>query len=1105
MKLTTSNADRLKVDANGDISFYDSAGSSQSLFWDASTEFLGLGSTTPQAKLDIVDTASDVQMRVYKFDGTKNTRITLTADDSGAKIHYRDADNAGALRFNNNLGEVMRITANTTRLGIGTSNPTTELEVDGVITTAGLTTTANINFGDNDKAIFGAGSDVSIYSDGTNGLITSTANFTLDVAGDITLDADGADIKLLNGGTHWGSLYTNSTPNNLYLQNMVSDGDIYLSGFDGGSNISALILDMSEAGAATFNAGASFGGTVTADGLEVEAATPVIEIDSTTSANLATLQFATSGTVDSKITHQASTGVMTIDSGRNASWGGKIDFVTDTDTRMRISNNGDISFYEDTGTTAKFFWDSSAESLGIGTSSPSKTLDIEGNIRAKNTAGSSGAEIDITSGGTWRFRSNPTTGTNSYGLDIVKGSAGTDVKVSINSAGNVGIGTSSPTSVQGFAKVLKLEDSSNASIVVSGGSHEAEYAVSSSGGWFGTSTNIPQRFATNNAERMRIDASGNLLVGKTAVTLNTEGHAITPTYARFTRDSANPVQFNRTTNDGDIATFHKDGTTVGSIGSSTGRLEVLSAGNNLRIGSDSTVRWALDSTRFYPVADATYDIGLSGNRVRNLYLSGNVTSSGTFRGGSGSASTPTFLTDGSTGMFRASSNDIGFSCAGSEVARFDSSGNLLVGKTDTSIATQGVFFGPNYSHITSTNDTPLALSRKSSDGTILDIRKDGTTVGSIFNSGTTMGIGSLDTGVLLANNIDAILPWNASTNAERDAAIDLGRSAGRFKDLYLSGTAYVATSIGIGTSSPETNLHIEDSSSFSIIRLVSSTTENAGIDFGDPDDRDIGRVRYNNIDNSMVFHTNAAEQMRIDSTGRVGLGTTSPDVKLDIVDTAADVQLRVYKFDGTNNTRLTLTADDSGAKIHYRDATNGGALRFNNNAGEMARFDSSSNLLVGDTSAAFNNTAKTVIRPSSDNWVIKPTVCTSFNRTASDGDILEFYRGSSSNVGSISVTSSATAYNTSSDQRLKDNIVDAPSASDDIDAIQVRSFDWKADGSHQKYGMVAQELQGVAPEAVSGDTDSDDMMGVDYSKLVPMMLKEIQSLRARVAQLEGEN
>ena len=128
----------------------------------------------------------------------------------------------------------------------------------------------------------------------------------------------------------------------------------------------------------------------------------------------------------------------------------------------------------------------------------------------------------------------------------------------------------------------------------------------------------------------------------------------------------------------------------------------------------------------------------------------------------------------------------------------------------------------------------------------------------------------------------------------------------------------------------------------------------------------------------------------------------------------------------------------------------------------------------------------------------------SLSRNTSDGNILEFRRDGTS-VGSVSVSSSATTYNTSSDQRLKDNIVDAPSASNDIDAIQVRSFDWKADGSHQKYGIVAQELQSAAPEAVTGDADSDDMMGVDYSKLVPMMMKEIQSLRARVAQLEGVN
>ena len=107
-------------------------------------------------------------------------------------------------------------------------------------------------------------------------------------------------------------------------------------------------------------------------------------------------------------------------------------------------------------------------------------------------------------------------------------------------------------------------------------------------------------------------------------------------------------------------------------------------------------------------------------------------------------------------------------------------------------------------------------------------------------------------------------------------------------------------------------------------------------------------------------------------------------------------------------------------------------------------------------------------------------------------------------VGSISVQAgSATSYNTSSDERLKENITDSANAGSKVDAIQIRQFDWKADGSHQDYGVIAQELVEVAPEAVSeGDTE-EDMMGVDYSKLVPMLIKEVQSLRSRVAELEN--
>jgi hypothetical protein len=106
-------------------------------------------------------------------------------------------------------------------------------------------------------------------------------------------------------------------------------------------------------------------------------------------------------------------------------------------------------------------------------------------------------------------------------------------------------------------------------------------------------------------------------------------------------------------------------------------------------------------------------------------------------------------------------------------------------------------------------------------------------------------------------------------------------------------------------------------------------------------------------------------------------------------------------------------------------------------------------------------------------------------------------------VGTISTSGSATSYNTTSDQRLKENIVDAPEFGSVIDSIQVRSYDWKSNGSHQRAGFIAQELVTVAPEAVHQPVDTDEMMAVDYSKLVPMLVKEIQSLRKRLAALES--
>jgi hypothetical protein len=117
--------------------------------------------------------------------------------------------------------------------------------------------------------------------------------------------------------------------------------------------------------------------------------------------------------------------------------------------------------------------------------------------------------------------------------------------------------------------------------------------------------------------------------------------------------------------------------------------------------------------------------------------------------------------------------------------------------------------------------------------------------------------------------------------------------------------------------------------------------------------------------------------------------------------------------------------------------------------------------------------------------------------------MLRFFNGSGASGGGITLNTSdlTVSYNTTSDERLKENVVDAPAGN--IDSIKVRSFDWKSDGEHQEYGFIAQELETVAPYAVSkGETD-EDMWAVDYSKLVPMLVKEIQDLKAEVAALKG--
>jgi hypothetical protein len=238
------------------------------------------------------------------------------------------------------------------------------------------------------------------------------------------------------------------------------------------------------------------------------------------------------------------------------------------------------------------------------------------------------------------------------------------------------------------------------------------------------------------------------------------------------------------------------------------------------------------------------------------------------------------------------------------------------------------------------------------------------------------------------------------------------------------------------------------------------------------------------------------QAMTLDASGKLNIGTTASSATLTIrpsSDAPNTVQLV-----GDGNTVYGSLGFDShtGAGGNFRVASNN-AMTFLTNGSERARINSSGDLLVGTTSTG----------PSSGMAVINGTATYQIMAHASgssSGTAYHRFDYATTSIGSITQAgTTAVLFNVTSDQRLKENIVDAPEFGSVIDSIKVRSYDWITDQTHQRAGFIAQELVTVAPEAVHQPTDPEEMMAVDYSKLVPMLVKEIQSLRARVAALES--
>ena len=245
------------------------------------------------------------------------------------------------------------------------------------------------------------------------------------------------------------------------------------------------------------------------------------------------------------------------------------------------------------------------------------------------------------------------------------------VAITIDSSENVGIGTSSPAQILHLASSapdLRIEDTDGgyADINVAAGSIELR---SDQGN---TQANSTLKMFVDGSEAMRIDSSGNLLVGKTTTAFGTDGtHINSSGYLEVTNTSGELLYLNRLSNDGDLIRLFKDSAQVGSIKSADGvRLIVDSiADGKLSRNGTNVVTWTSDS--FRPETDNAYDLGRAATRWKDLYLSGGV-----FLGGTGSANK---LDDYEEGVF-----DITFTMSGSGTVttktNFDRIGYTKIGR-----------------------------------------------------------------------------------------------------------------------------------------------------------------------------------------------------------------------------------------------------------------------------------------------------------------------------------------------------------------------------------------------------------------------------------------
>ena len=306
-------------------------------------------------------------------------------------------------------------------------------------------------------------------------------------------------------------------------------------------------------------------------------------------------------------------------------------------------------------------------------------------------------------------------------------------------------------------------------------------------------------------------------------------------------------------------------------------------------------------------------------------------------------------------------------------------------------------------------------------------------------------------------------------------------------------SGYSGIAIGDNTSS---NVHFQT--------LSSGFTSNDGFYVGINDTT--GYVW--NLENSAIrFGTNSTQRVIITETGRVGINTVIPTSELEV--------------DGKIKT-TNITVGDGSAfipSIAFSSDTDTGFFTLGNNTMSLAtagslRITFSDNTYFTTTSNASGipSSTESYVRIRADSSAgIYIENCLYSIITNETGTYYAGQFGISGIVkGSIYVTASGTAYNTTSDYRVKENVTPIDNALTRINSLNPVRFNFIEEPSITVDGFLAHEVTPVVPEAVTGEKDAIDengnpvYQGIDQSKLVPLLVAAIKELSARIAILESK-